>query len=138
MPTVNLDTLIEAACVKLLTTAGVTAFAGMDDSTLTLPSSVVCCRGGTEFPIGSGNFWQTMSVKHSSAADVTTLVDHRSDCADTFNVFMSDTLAADLSATFSNFCVIGVRNRRYEATSTENRIWTSELTFEALTCASDL
>lgn len=143
MPTYfnNLDTLLEQACAALIAAAGVTATAGMDATEIEPPCAICHAQGGEEFPQYSGNFWQTASITVMSVGEVAssaTLTAHKTLCAQVFDLFVTDDTRSDLTAAATAFGVIGIRNRRIADTKIEDRKWISELTFEALVCATDL
>jgi hypothetical protein len=70
--------------------------------------------------------------------DSASLTAHQAGAAQCFDLFVTDTLATDLSDAISNFSIIGFRNRRINPTRIEDRKWVSELIFDILCCASEL
>lgn len=136
----NLDTLSEQACAALLALASVNSYYGLEYDTRTLPSAICQAEGGEEMPLGSGNFWQRMSIRYISAGTGSSsdLTAHQTGAAAAFDVFLTDTIIADLTGVQSNFGVIGFKNRNIAPTQVEDRKWISEMTFDILVCATDL
>jgi hypothetical protein len=135
----NLDTLAEQAVAALVDASAFSGavLTGVNSDSIVLPCCVISSEGGEEMPYGSGNFWQSISVKYFSNSDSTSLATHKTNAAGLFDVFITGALASDLGGIIADFGVIGVRNFRFGAARPEDRKWISELTFDMLSCATD-
>ena len=143
MPTFysNLDTKTEIVCAGLISLADLNAYQGMDTDDVTLPAAVCAAEGGDEYPLGSGNFWQQVSIKAMSAGkrnNAASLTAHNAFCAQVFDIFIDSAIITTMGNAIVDYGVMGFRNRRINPTRIEGRRWISELTFEALVCASDV
>ena len=139
MPTYNnLDTLLEHAVRDYLKNGGVdNPYHAVSDLDLTLPAVICSCSGGEEFPMGSGNFWQNVTVKVISPGNATDLDAHKTYCAQVFDLLLAETFIDDLNTSANGIGFQGFRNRRYSATSIEDRKWVSEMTLDLLSCATE-
>lgn len=138
-PYSNILTKLETAAqvVYAATASPATQFTGIDDATRTVPNVTFIAELGDEFPQASGNYNVTLRIQVVTNVDDSGANTHAALAATVFDVFLMDNLAATLSATATDFHVIGIKNPRHSE-RTEARLHISELTLECLSCATDL
>ena len=100
---------------------------GQNSSLRKLPSIVCVCYTAPPMPINfRGNFEPICSVQVISNRDDTTRADHRARVEEVFGWFLTETIAADLTAAIENFYVAGVVPQQI-TTELRMRSWVSEL-----------
>lgn len=139
----DLTSKAEAALMSVTTAlslgATIDVRTGMDDDALEKGANVIHSVEETsdEVPLDSGNFICSGRITVNSSAHDYTLAEHRARVATVFDAFMSDALAATLSAAVSDFYVLAIYRRQKGKIVKENAFcdW---LELQFLACPSDL
>ena len=132
----DLRNKVESAVSALVAAAvGATVYTASSAEELVLPRVVVEANDFTEANAETGNYYANVSVAVASSADDSTLAEHDALVAAAFDVVLTDTLPASLSAV-AGLHVHGIVSTEIKA-AREDRHWVDTVTVRLMCCADD-